>query len=729
MAPNATAVAPSWAGRRQRLLGLRLLAALCAAWAVPGLAAAEGEDRVLAEGDERILAEGEFRDPTDPSQVYQGTPYVWLGRYEIRLEIRPVPAEGLILRLEAGCKDDQRTALMEINRRPPVAITYSGAAGFFDLDFRLLKGVEAYDIRLKPAGERAAAFFAGYQLLAAGDEPIPGVKLPQVKVTLSRRESPTRGAGGLADAFPEMKALWGTPLPEPDEADPQEAAFRRARKNGLRANEQFFRSRRYLHGWLGQADPATGLIPRNLRESRDYWNAEDAAADNYPFMVLTAYLTDPDLFAGRMKAILETESRLTARLGRLPDAWSFSRQAFLRPEPDAGRIIFGASEYAKDGLLPLTEYLGPSPWADRLLELEDGVWRAASVAAPAGPIPSDNVEVNGEQLQVLSRIYWMTGDERYLDYAVRLGDYYLLGDHHPTRDFDRLRLRDHGCEIVSGLCELYVATAFARPDKKAQYQAPVREMCDRILAVGRDERGMLYNSIRPKTGEHDPGICDTWGYNYNGIYAVYLIDQVAEYREAVRFALSRLPELKDYDWGGVADEYADSIEGALNLYNREPVAAAAEWMDGEIGDMWRGQGPDGIVEGWHGDGNVARTAVMYAFWKTQGLRLAPWRDDLCLGAVRVGETYYVSLWAKEDWQGKLIFDRPRHREYFHLPLDYPRINQFPEWLTVGPAESVEIGDGSGGATILAGSQAWDGYAVRIPAGQEVRLTVSKRARQ
>jgi len=24
-------------------------------------------------------------------------------------------------------------------------------------------------------------------------------------------------------------------------------------------------------------------------------------------------------------------------------------------------IIFGASEYVKDGLLPLTEYLGPSP--------------------------------------------------------------------------------------------------------------------------------------------------------------------------------------------------------------------------------------------------------------------------------------------------------------------------------------------------------------------------------
>ncbi|GAB6187396.1 hypothetical protein [Thermopirellula anaerolimosa] len=720
MAASVGVTAWSRTGRRYLDLGLAWLIVLAVSPCVPCPAAA-------IEGEQRVLAEGAFRDPADPSQVYQDTPYVWLERYEIRLEIRPVPAEGVILRLKAGCKGDQRTALLEINGQPS-AVSYTGPPGFVDFDARLPGGVETYDIRIKPIGERAA-FFAGYRVLAAGDQPILDDKLPQVRVTLSSRQSPKSGRGGLADAYPEMKALWTTPLPEPNDADPQEAAFRLARKNGLRVNEQFFRCSAYLHGWLEQADPATGLIPRNLRESRDYWNAEDSAADNYPFMVLTAYLTDPAVFDGPMKAILETESRLTARLGRLPDAWSFSRRAFLRPEADVGRIIFGASEYAKDGLLPLTEYLGPSPWADRLLELENGVWEAAATATPNGPIPSDNVEVNGEQLQVLSRLYWMTGDERYLDYAVRLGDYYLLGNHHPTRDFDRLHLRDHGCEILSGLCELYAATAFARPDKKAQYQAPIREMCDRVLAVGRDERGMLYNFIDPKTGEHDPGICDTWGYNYNGIYTVALIDDVPEYREAVRFTLRRLPELKDYDWGGVADEYADSIEGALNLYNREPVEEAAAWIDGEIGDMWQGQGPDGIIEGWHGDGNVARTAVMYAFWKTQGLRVAPWRPDLCLGTVRLGETYYVSLWAKEDWQGKLIFDRPRHRLYFHLPLDYPRINQFPEWLTVGPEESVEIREASGGSSILTGPQSWEGYAVRVPAGQEVRLIVTKHAAQ
>ncbi len=45
----------------------------------------------------------------------------------------------------------------------------------------------------------------------------------------------------------------------------------------------------------------------------------------------------------------------------LPDSYSFSAQDFVKEEVDMASIIFGASEYVKDGLLPLTEYLGPSP--------------------------------------------------------------------------------------------------------------------------------------------------------------------------------------------------------------------------------------------------------------------------------------------------------------------------------------------------------------------------------
>ena len=32
-------------------------------------------------------------------------------------------------------------------------------------------------------------------------------------------------------------------------------------------------------------------------------------------------------------------------------------------------------------------------------------------------------------------------------------------------------------------------------------------------------------------------------------------------------------------------------------------------------------------------------------------------------------------------QGKLILDRPRHRDFMSMPYDYPRLNKWPEWFT------------------------------------------------
>ncbi len=95
------------------------------------------------------------------------------------------------------------------------------------------------------------------------------------------------------------------------------------RADGLAVQEAFSRSHRYLLGWLAKADPATGLIPRNLRESRDFWNAWDAGADNYPFMVLTAAILDSARFQGVCRDMLATEQQLSSRIGRLPDNYSF----------------------------------------------------------------------------------------------------------------------------------------------------------------------------------------------------------------------------------------------------------------------------------------------------------------------------------------------------------------------------------------------------------------------
>jgi len=270
--------------------------------------------------------------------------------------------------------------------------------------------------------------------------------------------------------------------------------FEKTQTNAELANEAFSRCSRYLHAWLTYTDVETGLIPRNITKNKDIWNAWDSAADNYPFMVLTASLTDPDLYTGKMREMLNSEKKITSRVGQLPDTYSFVKNGFEEPQPDINRLIFGASEYMKDGLLPLTEWLGPSPWSERMILMLDDIWKYAPVQTKYGPIPSTNQEVNGEMLQVLSRMYWMTGDKKYLDYAVRLGDYYLF-EKHPTKNETNLRLRDHGCEILSGLTELYAAVNYALPERKRAYHEPVHAMLDRVLATGRNEHGMLYNHV------------------------------------------------------------------------------------------------------------------------------------------------------------------------------------------------------------------------------------------
>lgn len=505
--------------------------------------------------------------------------------------------------------------------------------------------------------------------------------------------------------------------------------FPEVRENARLATEGLDRCRRYVDGWLAQADPASGLIPRNLDASRDLWNAQDAAADNYPFMVLTCALVDRPRFEGRMREMLRAESRLTARLDRLPDTYRFSTRAFASPQVDLEAILFGGSEYVKDGLLPLTEWLGPSPWSERMLGIVDDLWKHAPVSTPYGRIVSDNVEVNGDLLQVLSRLYWMTGRARYLEWATRLGDYHLLGNQHPTRDLRVLRLRDHGCEIVSGLCELYATVHFAHPAKKEAYRQPIHEMLDRILAVGRNEHGLFYDQIDPVTGQPTrggAGVADTWGYTLNAFYTVYLLDGTAAYQAATRRALAVLWEhYRNFAWeGSSADGYADSIESALNLHNREPIDSCARWIDSEIQVMWAKQRPDGIIEGWHGDGNFARTTVMYALWKTQGVTLRPWRADVRLGAVKEGDDVYLSLTADRPWSGRLLFDSPRHRTAMGLPLDYPRINQFPEWFTVEAQQRYRVRDlVQGTERTHSGKRLQAGLSLRVTPAAGQRLQV------
>ena len=507
--------------------------------------------------------------------------------------------------------------------------------------------------------------------------------------------------------------------------------FKEAEKNGIIVNEGFSRCMRFTRGWLSLADPVSGLIPRNINDSisRDIWNAKDCAADNYPFMVLTCALLDQELFKGRMTEMLKTETRLTSRLGSLPDTYSFSKKGFANKDTVIADIIFGSAEYVKDGLIPLTEWLGPSPWSERMIDIIDEMWNHAYIKTSSGNIISDDPEVNGDMLQSLSRIYWMTGDSKYLEYAIRLGDYCLLGNNHPTRNYKVLRLRDHGCEIVSGLCELYATVSFADPAKRETYKAPIHEMLDRILETGRNEDGLFYNMIDPIKGVPvNSGIADNFGYTLNGFYTVYLLDKEERFRTPVLKANGVLNEkYRNYAWEGTsADGYADAIEGALNLYTREPQDETKEWLDSEIRVMWEKQQASGIIEGWHGDGNFARTTLMYCLWKTEGTYLVPWNEGLETGAVKSDNKLYLTISSGEEWEGKVMFDRKRHKEFMHLPLDWPRINQFPEYFTIEKGETLRINiDNSRKTRLIKGEDLQEGLPLKLKKGERIRMIIEK----
>jgi hypothetical protein len=192
----------------------------------------------------------------------------------------------------------------------------------------------------------------------------------------------------------------------------------------------------------------------------------------------------------------------------------------------------------------------------------------------------------------------------------------------------------------------------------------------------------------------------------------------------VRHALSGLQHYAGYAWEGRShDGYADSIESAINLYNREPIEVAAEWIDSQMRIMLAMQGSDGIIGGWHGDGNFARTAIMYALWKQQGATLQPWRDDLRLGAVSTERGVEFYLAADRPWQGRLICDAPRHRTIMHMPRDYPRINQFPEWFTVDKTKSYHV-TRQHAVTDVSGQDLLDGLPVEVDPSIPLSITVS-----
>jgi hypothetical protein len=518
------------------------------------------------------------------------------------------------------------------------------------------------------------------------------------------------------------------------------AFFSRAHENGKRFDEVAASMQRLQKAWVAQADPKTKLLPERLPggsrglkpgdRSRRY-TPHNSAADLYPYLVLTARLTDPELFDGILTEMLRNEVRYTTVLDSIPANLDLNSGVLGPPS------LFGAGEYAKDGLIAVTELLGRTPWYFRMVDMTADIMKHAPVTTRFGNLPDSDAELNGDVLQTLVRLAPMTGDRRFMEWARRIGDAYidevLPGSHGlPVSSWDfqkhkgrgAVRLRDHGNEMVVGLALLYAREHYEGTARAEHYRPVIAQMLDRILESANPD-GMLYDEVDAATLKPPrQGLADTWGYVYGAAYAFYQAGGGAKYRDAVRRVLRNLPKYRNYDWeSGSFDGYADSIEGAIYLAAREPLPEAFDWIESEMKVMMAMQQPSGFIENWYGEGNYNRTAMLYALYKTQGCRPDRWVPGVRIGAVRDGTRLYLSVDtpAGPNWSGRVLFDFARHRRVMNFDQNYVRLNEFPEWYTVDENTLYRVRSGNRefvrlGSELIAGIVSEPGEWTVEPAG-------------
>lgn len=493
-----------------------------------------------------------------------------------------------------------------------------------------------------------------------------------------------------------------------------------ARANALAARPLLLQARRWLDAEIKEADRVSGLLMNS--PSNRVWNTADTASDVYPFFTWAAYLLAPEVFDKQSRRILDFERSQTCARGRLPWNYDTTRRA---PAPlDEDRLIFGASEYVKDGLVPIVELVGRGPWADRIREIEEDCFAFALWDTPAGRLPMNNLEVNGDHLQSLARLFAMTRDQRYLEWAQRIAEHYFI-----HIKFRPLELRDHNCEIISGFALLWAVEKQIGLSLAARHEPLLRDMLDYIVDHGLTPDGLMHGRAHPDHKGPLPAattadLSYNWGYNFTAFLLYADLAKQPAYAAVVERALRALlsPQYHDVPWarGGYDRGLADSVEGAIYLLATLPVPEAQRWVDAEAAVLEAKQP-------WPLDkygANIVRTALLYARMKTRGAWLHPWRADVAWGAVERDGELIVSVQAEQPWRGRLVCDTARYQSALGFAKDYPRINYLPAYFIAQPDAHYEVrmGDSS---KIVNGTELIGGLPLELTAGVETQVRVRK----
>ncbi|NQT86844.1 hypothetical protein HQ560_08780 [bacterium] len=651
---------------------------------------------------------------TDGPQDYEGRNYYWLAEWKLVVTLPAGVAAGDRLELLLGTKGaGKRTLFFDYDGKSG-SFAHAGKKAYEWVPLPLDGLAGGKQVVLSGKGSARIAFVAGLRVTGRA---APGVKKTRI-ATLSSPSS-SRGHSAKWAELPGFeltdatRRLWDPAPAEPDWA----RAERSARVAGIALSKV----QRWLHECvLPIRDAESGLF----RATGRVWNYRDTAADCYPFYIWAAYFTDKKVLDTVMVDALEAEQRLCNHLDRLPVRYDMDTGKKIVLPHDA--IIFEASEYAKDGLAPIVEITGKdSPWFDRLRGIVDDIFKHAKIDTPHGKIPSSNVEVNGELLQMLPRLYCMTREQKYLDWAHRLADHYLL----PGK-FVPGKLSDHGCEIIGGLGLLFAVDSTEAPDKCKQYRPHMEYLFDEILRRGVNSDGVIVRSLGTTAGPHDNvRTGDGWGYDFVGFLDYDLAMGTQRYYEAARRPMTNLlkPRYKNFNWDhGSRDNVADSVEGGLYLLHRLPTPQGFIWADREIATLLVDHTDPDRLWGVHKlEANTVRTVLIHTMLHTRNTLLRPWRLGLQLGAAPCGDGICVYMASEEPYEGRLQFDIPRHRLTMGFRQDWPRMNAVPEWFTVEPDDGHQyrVAKVDGAAQILSGAHLSKGLLVRLEGGKPLRLTV------
>ena len=295
-------------------------------------------------------------------QEYAGTKYYWLAEWKLEVTL---PADTTATdRFEVlfGSKGTAKRTLYFAYEGKSGSLSHVEQEGYAWLEIPIKNLSGGKKVILYGKGRERVAFLAGVRITGKSISKLQVKPIPTIANPSTGKHSAEWAELDGFELSEETRNLWN---PAPEEPD-----WRRAERSSRYAGIALSKVQRWLHErCLAVRDEKSGLF----RPTGPVWNYRDTAADCYPFYLWAAYYTDPEILDTVMIDVLKAEQRLCNHLDRLPVQYDMDAgQKIVTP---FDRMIFGASEYAKDGLVPIVEITGKDyPWFDRMR----GSWMISS---------------------------------------------------------------------------------------------------------------------------------------------------------------------------------------------------------------------------------------------------------------------------------------------------------------------------------------------------------------